>query len=215
MRNRYGTDTGPMGPMASCSQPGSPGLLLSIQIGQVRPLLVGGRRLVSAIGKTTVAGPVEVGLLGLAGDEQADLSVHGGLGKAVYALPSEHMTWWQAQRQAQGATMFEEALLAGYLGENLSLQGVLEQHLFVGDRLDFGDVVLRVTQPREPCGKFNAVMGYAQAAKDMVQSGRCGFYLAVEHMGTLQAGARFRLVRGAGQTSIAEALRHKAWKHLR
>jgi len=191
------------------------GQLLAIQTGQVRPLMVGGRKLVSAIGKTTVSGPIEVGVLGLAGDEQADLSVHGGLSKAVYALPSEHLPWWQAQRQAQGATMFEEALAPGYLGENLSLQGVREHDLFVGDRLDFGDVVLRVTQPREPCGKFNAVMGYAGAAKDMVQSGRCGFYLAVDQIGTLQAGASFRLIRGSGNTRIAEALQHKAWKHLR
>ena len=97
------------------------GTLLAIQIGQVRPLMVGGRKLVSAIGKTTVSGPIEVGVLGLAGDEQADLSVHGGMSKAVYALPSEHLSWWQAQRQTRGATLFEETLAPGYLGENLSL----------------------------------------------------------------------------------------------
>lgn len=201
--------------MQSSSPPGFSGTLLAIQIGQVRPLMVGGRKLVSAIGKTTVAGPIEVGVLGLVGDEQADLSVHGGLGKAVYALPTEHLPWWQAQRQAQGVTMFEEALAPGFLGENLSLQGVLEQDLFVGDRLDFGDVVLRVTQPREPCGKFNAVMGYAQAAKDMVQSGRCGFYLAVDQPGRLQAGASFQIIPGQRSVSVAQALQHKAWKHLR
>jgi len=201
--------------MASSSTAVLSGQLLAIQTGQVRPLMVGGRKLVSAIGKATVSGSIEFGVLGLAGDEQADLSVHGGLSKAVYALPSEHLPWWQAQRQAQGATMFEEPLAPGYLGENLSLQGVLEQDLFIGDRLDFGDVVLRVTQPREPCGKFNAVMGYAQAAKDMVQSGRCGFYLAVEQIGKLQAGSTFRLIRGSGNTRITEALQHKAWKHLR
>ncbi len=177
--------------------------------------MVGGRKLVSAIGKTTVSGPIEVGVLGLAGDEQADLSVHGGLSKAVYALPSEHLAWWQAQRQVRGATMFEETLAPGYLGENLSVQGVLEQDLFVGDRLDFGDVVLRVTQPREPCGKFNAVMGYAGAAKDMVQSGRCGFYLAVEQTGRLQAGATFQMIPGPRSVSVVQALQHKAWKHLR
>ncbi len=201
--------------MQSSSPPGFSGTLLAIQIGQVRPLMVGGRKLVSAIGKATVAGPIEVGVLGLVGDEQADLSVHGGLGKAVYALPSEHLPWWQAQRQAQGVTMFEEALAPGFLGENLSLQGVLEQDLFVGDCLDFGGVVLRVTQPREPCGKFNAVMGYAQAAKDMVQSGRCGFYLAVDQPGRLQAGASFQIIPGQRSVSVAQALQHKAWKHLR
>ena len=191
------------------------GQLLSIQTGQVRPLMVGGRKLVSAIGKTSVSGAVAVGVLGLAGDEQADLSVHGGLSKAIYALPSEHLAWWQAQRQTQGVTLFEETLAAGYLGENLSLQGLLEQDLFIGDRLDFGGVVLRVSQPREPCGKFNAVMGYAGAAKDMVQSGRCGFYLAVEQTGFLQAGATCQVLAGSRSTCVTEALRHKAWKHLR
>jgi MOSC domain-containing protein YiiM len=201
--------------MPPSSPPGLSGTLLAIQTGRVRPLMVGGRKLVSAIGKTTVSGPIEVGVLGLAGDEQADLSVHGGLSKAVYALPFEHLAWWQVQRQTRGATMFEEALAPGYLGENLSLQGLLEHELFIGDRLDFGEVVLRVTQPREPCGKFNAVMGYAQAAKDMVQSGRSGFYLAVEQSGTLQAGAPCQVLPGSRSTRVSEALQLKAWKHLR
>jgi MOSC domain-containing protein YiiM len=201
--------------MAFSSTAALSGQLLAIQTGQARPLMVGGRKLVSAIGKTTVSGPIEVVLLGLTGDEQADLSVHGGLSKAVYALPSEHLPWWQAQRHAQGVTMFEEPLAPGYLGENLSLQGLLEQDLYIGDRLDFGNVVLRVTQPREPCGKFNAVMGYAQAAKDMVQSGRCGFYLAVEKPGFLQAGATCQVQAGSRSTRVTEALQHKAWKHLR
>lgn len=196
-------------------RPHAEGRLLSLQIGQVRPLMVGGRTLVSAIGKTAVSGPVDVGVLGLAGDEQADLSVHGGLSKAVYALPSEHLPWWQAQRQTHSATMFDETLPPGRLGENLSLEGLLEEDLFIGDSLDFGNVVLRVTQPREPCGKFNAVMGYALAAKDMVQSGRCGFYLAVEQPGRLQAGASFKVIPGPRSVSIAQALQHKAWKHLR
>lgn len=201
--------------MPLSSPTGLSGTLLAIQTGRVRPLMVGGRKLVSAIGKTTVSSPIEVGVLGLAGDEQADLSVHGGLSKAVYALPSEHLAWWQAQRQLHRATMFEEPLAPGYLGENLSLQGLLEHGLFIGDRLDFGEVVLRVTQPREPCGKFNAVMGYAQAAKDMVQSGRSGFYLAVEQAGLLQAGATCQVLPGSRSTCVTEALQHKAWKHLR
>jgi len=187
-----------------------PGVSGQLQTGQVRPLQVGGRKRVSAIGKTPVSGPVAVGALGLAGDEQADLTVHGGLSKAVYALPSEHLPWWQAQRLAQGATLFDDVLPPGFLGDNLSLQGVLETDLYLGDRLDFGGVVLRVTQPREPCGKFNAVMAYARAAQDMVTSGRCGFYLAVDKPGTLQAGALFAVIPGSRATSVAQALMHKA-----
>jgi len=191
------------------------GRVLSIQTGRVRPLRVGERKLMSAMGKTPVTGPVALGPLGLMGDEQADLSVHGGLSKAVYALPSEHLLWWQAQRQARGVTLFDEVLDPGYLGENLSLQGVSEQDVFIGDCLKLGDVVLRVTQPREPCGKFNAVMGYALAAKDMVQSGRCGFYLAVDQPGVVQAGVSFDVIPGPRSISITQALQHKAWKHLR
>jgi MOSC domain-containing protein YiiM len=190
------------------------GRLRTIQTGKVRPLRVGDRKLMSAICKTSVA-QANAGPLGLAGDEQSDLSVHGGLSKAIYALPFEHLAWWQQQRQAQGVTLFDEPLAPGYLGENLSLEGLLEDQVFVGDLLRFDEVVLRVTQPREPCGKFNAVMGYAQAAKDMVQSGRCGFYLAVDVGGTLRAGESFRLEPGPQAVSIAQALGHKAWKHLR
>ena len=190
------------------------GRLLSIQIGKVRPLRVGERTLMSAIGKSPIDGAVTVGPLGLADDEQADLSVHGGLSKAVYALPSEHLAWWQQQRQARGVTLFEETLAPGYLGENLSLQGLLEHEVFIGDILRFEEVTLRVTQPREPCSKFNAVMGYAQAAKDMVQSSRSGFYLAVDVAGLLRAGESFELLPGPRATSIAQALGHKARKHL-
>ena len=189
--------------------------VLSIQTGRVRPLMVAERKLMSAIGKIPVTGAALVGPLGLEGDEQSDLSVHGGLSKAIYALPSEHLAWWQAQRQTQGVTLFDEPLAPGYLGENLSLQGLLEDQVFIGDLLRFEQVVLRVTQPREPCGKFNAVMGYTHAAKDMVQSGRCGFYLAVDVGGTLRAGESFTVERGPQAVSIAQALGHKAWKHLR
>ena len=191
------------------------GCVLSIQLGQVRPLQVGGRKLMSAIGKAEVSGPVAVGPLGLAGDEQADLSVHGGLSKAVYALPCEHLDWWQAQRQARGVSLFDEALAPGALGENLSLTGLNEEAVFIGDTWHFAEVVLRVTEPRQPCGKFNAVMGYDQAGRDMVHSGRCGFYLAVDKPGTLLPGETFAVQPGQRATSIAAALRHKAWKHLR
>ena len=189
--------------------------LVHINLGTVRRLRVGERNLMSAIGKAPALGPVKVAPLGLVGDEQADLSVHGGLDKAVYAFPLEHLAYWQQQRVAHGVSLFEETLPPGFVGENLSLTGLREDAVFIGDRLHFADCVLRVTQPREPCGKFNAVMGYTQAARDMVQSGCCGFYLAVERVGTLQSGETFELVPGARQTSIAQALAFKRHKHLR
>jgi MOSC domain-containing protein YiiM len=189
--------------------------LLNINTGTARPLRIEGRDYLSAIGKTPVSGPVAVGALGLAGDEQADPSVHGGLSKAIYAYPQEHLPYWQAQRREHGVSLFDELLPPGFLGENLSLSGLLEADVWVGDLLHFPDCVLRVTEPRQPCFKFNAVMGFAHASKRMAQSGHCGFYLAVKTPGTLQAGQTFSLQPGSRGMSIAQAFSGKRGKHLR
>jgi len=195
---------------------GTHAAILSLHVGQVRPLKVGERVIRSAIAKQAVRGCVSVAALGLQGDEQEDLSVHGGVRKAVYALPRQHLVWWQAQRMQAGATLFDEPIEPGQLGENLSLEGVDEHEVFIGDELHFeGGVVLRVTEPRQPCSKFNAVLGYERAGKDMVQSGRCGFYLAVLHTGSLSAGERFTVHGGSREINIATALQHKARKHMR
>lgn len=191
------------------------GTVCSVNVGIARPLMAGGRRVLSGIGKQAVSGPVAVARLGLAGDEQADLSVHGGLDKAVYACPAEHSAFWQARRQENGVSLFDEALPGGFVGENLSLQGLLEPQVWVGDELHFPDCVLRVTAPREPCFKFNAIMGYPQAARDMVLSGCSGFYLAVDVSGTIEAGQAFTLVPGRRSLGITQALAAKRIKHLR
>jgi MOSC domain-containing protein YiiM len=184
--------------------------LVSVNVAVARPLNIGGRRVMSAIGKHPVLGPVEVRPLGLEGDEQADLSVHGGLSKAVYAYPSEHYAWWQQARADAGASLFDEALPPGMFGENLTVRGLLEQDLWIGDRLVFPDCTLVVSEPRQPCFKFNAVMGFAQAAKLMAQSGYCGWYLRVERPGSLEAGQGFELLPGARQLSVREAFLPKA-----
>lgn len=191
------------------------GSVQHVSVGIARPLRTGDRTVLSGIGKAPVTGPVTVGPLGLAGDEQVDLTVHGGLTKAVYAYPAEHYAFWQAQRRTHGVSLFDEALPPGFMGENLTLQGLLESQVWVGDTLHFPDCVLRVTAPREPCFKFTAVMGFAQAGRVMVQSGRCGFYLAVEVPGTLQAGQPFRLEPGQRGLGIPQALAAKWAKHRR
>ena len=201
--------------MAEPGQPVHAGRLLSVQTGRAAPLQAGGRRILSAIGKRPVTGPVTVQAMGLAGDEQADLSVHGGLDKAVYAYPHEHYGFWQAQRQAHGVSLFDEALPPGFVGENLSLLGLLEHQVFVGDTLHFADCVLRITAPREPCFKFNAVMGFNTAARLMATQARCGFYLAVAQPSTLVAGEPFTVVAGRRALSIQQAIMGKLAKHLR
>lgn len=189
--------------------------LLSLNTGTARPLRIEGRHFLSAIGKTSAPGPLAVGAMGLAGDEQADPSVHGGLSKAIYAYPQEHLPFWQAQRREHGVSLFDEVLPPGFMGENLSLTGLLEADVWVGDELHFPDCVLRVTEPRQPCFKFNAVMGFGHASKAMATSGHCGFYLAVAKPGTLQAGQAFTLRPGSRALSIAQAFAGKRGKHLR
>lgn len=189
--------------------------LLSINVGQVRKLRVGERQLPSAIGKHTVSGAVAVGKLGLAGDTQADDSVHGGLAKAVYAYPMEHYPFWQQLRREHGVSLFDEDLPHGFMGENLTISGLLEQEVWAGDELHFPDCVLRVTEARSPCGKFAAVMGFAGAPKAMFEGNTCGFYLAVDVPGTLQAGQSFTLQPGSRSVSIATSLQAKRYKHVR
>ncbi|NDP41008.1 MAG: MOSC domain-containing protein [Rhodoferax sp.] len=189
--------------------------LLSIQAAPARRIQIDGRAILSAIHKLPVTGAVLVGPLGLAGDEQADLSVHGGLDKAVYAYPAEHYPFWRAARAAAGLTEIDDALPFGSVGENLTLQGVLEADVWVGDVLWFAHCALRVTQPREPCYKFNAAMGFNGAAKTMAQHGCCGFYLAVDQPGHLRAGEGFDLVPGPRRLRITESFKAKMFKHLR
>ena len=189
--------------------------LLGVQAAKVRRVMINDRLVPSAMHKTAVGGPVRVGALGLDVDEQADLSVHGGLEKAVYAYPHEHYAYWRQAREDAGLGGIDDALLPGALGENLTLQGLLETDVWVGDVLQFANCALRVTQPREPCFKFNASMGFNQASKQMAQTGLCGFYLAVDQAGTVQAGETGTLVPGPRRASIPERFQAKLFKHLR
>ena len=189
--------------------------IVSVQTGVVRPLRVGERRVLSAIGKTPVGGAVAVGPLGLAGDEQADPAYHGGLDKAVYAYPVEHLPFWQKQRREADVSLFDETLPPGFMGENLSIEGLLEHEVWIGDELHFPGCVLRVTAPREPCFKFNAVMGLNQAGRLMMERLCSGFYLAVVRTGTIEAGEAFQLVPGTRGLRVSEAFAAKRLKHLR
>ena len=189
--------------------------LLSLQTGVARRLQINGRAILSAIHKQATAEPVPLMPLGLMGDEQADLSVHGGLDKAVYAYPSEHYPFWLAEREAAGQGGIDATLPWGSMGENLSLQGLLETDVWVGDVLQFPHAALRVTQPREPCFKFNAAMGFNTASQRMAQHGCCGFYLAVDEPGTLRAGESFTLIPGPRRLGIPEMFKAKFFKHMR
>ena len=178
--------------------------LVSVNVGVARERVIDGRVVLTAIGKQAVAGPVSVGPLGLAGDEQADLSVHGGLSKAVYAYPAEHYPFWQTVRAQAGVAGWEATLPPGMLGENLTITGLLENQAWVGDVLRFADCELAVSEPRFPCFKFNAAMGFRHALKLMAANAWCGFYLAVRSPGRVAAGEAFELVPGPREVGITE-----------
>ena len=189
--------------------------LLSVQVGTARRVKMGERSVLTAFGKQPTLSETVVMPLGLMGDEQADLSVHGGLEKAVYAYPSEHYAFWQNARLEADVSPMDNRLPHGARGENLTLAGLLEAQVWAGDILRFPNCELKVSLPREPCGKFNAMMGFARASKLMAHSGFCGFYLSVETAGTVQAGQSFKLILGRRSVGIAQLFNAKLGKHLR
>jgi MOSC domain-containing protein YiiM len=188
------------------------GTIQSLNVARATPVMINGRKVMTAIAKRSVEGRAAVLPLGLEGDEQADLSVHGGLSKAVYAYPSEHYAFWQTVRAQAGVSLWDEPLPPGSLGENLTVTGVLENQLWIGDVLRFPQCALAVSEPRYPCFKLTAAMGFAHAAKLMVQSAWCGFYLAVRETGTIAAGESFTIDPGPREVGIAELFRARTRK---
>lgn len=200
--------------------------LLTISVGKAAPLFAGedrnvpekgGQSVLSGIRKKPVSTAddpqaIAVHALGLAGDEQADLTVHGGRNQAVYAYPVEHYPVWQTMRMQ--ALKIDEALPHGSFGENLTIAGLLEVDAWIGDVLVFGDspVRMRITRPRSPCFKFNAVMGFKQASRMMVQSGYTGFYLEVLQTGSIRAGTAVTIVPGDRQMRIEELHRNRSYQ---
>ena len=161
--------------------------LLSIQIGRIAPL--GPDGVPSGFVKSAVDGPIEVTFLGLAGDEQADLTVHGGADKALYAYPAAHHRAW-AEDYPRHAARF----VAGGVGENLTIEGWTEADLCVGDVHRIGTAHLQVCQPRQPCFKFSLHFDDNKLPKAMVGNGRAGWYYRVIERGTIRAGDAVTLV---------------------
>jgi MOSC domain-containing protein YiiM len=180
--------------------------VLTVSVGLATPIAIPNRgHVASAIVKTpfsTLANPrpVHVARLGLTGDEQADRSVHGGPAKAVYAYPREHYPIWETIRMQAG---IPGALPHGWFGENLTIEGLTEPFVWIGDVLRIGEVELRVESPRSPCFKFDARMDFDQASKVMNQSGFTGFYCSVLRDGTLAAGDAMSLVAGERGRDVA------------
>ena len=162
----------------------------SVSIGEPRTVVHDGRDVETGIYKSPVDGPVRVTALGIEGDGQADLSVHGGRDKAVYAYPLKHYASWAAE-------LGVDALEPSQFGENLAVTEIDEDNVRIGDRFRFGTVVAIVAQPRLPCFKLGIRMGDPGFPPRFLQSGRLGIYLRVEAEGETQAGDAFELVEPA------------------
>jgi MOSC domain-containing protein YiiM len=189
---------GDRGPLAASVQPM---WVISVNVGVPRPLRWKGREVTTGIFKEPVADRVPIRHLNLDGDRQADLAMHGGAAKAVYAYPSGHYAFWRDQ--------LGDALPFGAFGENLTVEGLpLETEASVGDRFRVGSAELVVTQPRLPCYKLGLRFGRADMVKRFLASGRTGYYLAVEIEGAVAAGDPVEIVaRHPGRISVAEITR--------
>lgn len=162
-------------------------IVRAVHVGRVAPL--GPDAIPSGFFKQPVTGRVAAGELGLAGDAQADLRVHGGVDKAVYAYPVEGYPAWIADFPARART-----LTAGGMGENLVTSGLSEDEVRIGDIHRVGSALFQVTQPRQPCFKLGLYHREPKMVRRMLETGRCGWYLRVLEPGEIGAGDGLEVV---------------------
>ena len=183
--------------------------IVSVNVGLPRPVEWRGRRIMTGIFKDPVAGRVAVRKLNLAGDRQADLSVHGGVHKAVYVYPSEHYPFWRNELEMS-------ALPWGAFGENLTTEGWWEDEIHIGDRFRAGTAEFVVTQPRMPCFKLALKFDRDDVLERFLESGRPGFYLAVEKEGELGTGDAFeRIQEDERHVRVTDIVQLYMYRHAR
>ena len=166
-----------------------------------RTLEYKGRAVTTGIFKNPVSGSIRMKTLGLDGDEQADLTVHGGPDKAVYLYPGEHYPYWREQYP-------EIKMPWGMFGENLTAEGLLEDEVNIGDKFRIGSVKVVVTQPRMPCYKLAMKFDRNDIIKKFLVSGRSGLYFKVLEEGDVQAGDPIDIItRDKNKISIKDIVR--------
>src|SRR5436190_1937487 len=155
--------------------------ILSVNVGLPREVTWRGKLVTTGIFKEPVQGRVMMRRLNLDGDQQADLTVHGGVSKAVYAYPSEHYGYWRTELPGMD-------LARGMLGENFTTEGLMENAVYIGDRFRIGETEVMVTEPRMPCYKLGIKFGRADIIKRTLASRSTGFYFAVMREGMVGPG---------------------------
>ena len=180
--------------------------LISLNVGRPRLVVSKGEPVSTGIFKEPVSGPVMLRTLNLDGDRQADLTVHGGISKAVYAYPLEHYEFWKSE-------LPEMELPYGMFGENFTTTGLLESSVNVGDRFRVGEAELMITEPRLPCYKLGIKFGRTDIIRKFLQSRRTGLYFAVVKEGKVKAGDDIELLsRDANNITIADVTRLYAFE---
>ena len=180
--------------------------IVSVNVGLPREVSWQGKLVTSGIFKEPLDGPVMMRTLKLDGDGQADLTVHGGASKAVYAYPSEHYDYWRAELPGVD-------LPWGMFGENFTTGGLIEEAVYIGDKFRIGETEVMVTEPRMPCYKLGIKFGRADIIKRFLASRRTGFYFAVAREGTVSAGDAAELVgREQHEISVADITRLYAFE---
>ena len=167
--------------------------LISVNVGLPRLAMRNGEPVSTGIFKEPVSDRVMLRTLNLDGDRQADLSVHGGPSKAVYAYPSEHYQFWRHE-------LPEMELPWGMFGENFTTEGLHEAQLNIGDQFRIGSAVVMVTEPRMPCYKLGIRFGRTDIIKRFLASERTGFYLSVLQEGEVGIGDEFELIQNNKQS---------------
>lgn len=172
--------------------------VLSVNVGEPREVQWRGKTVLTGIFKSPVQGRVVARKHNLDGDRQADLSVHGGIYKAIYLYPSEHYAYWRD-------ALPDAELSWGNFGENLTTEGLLEEEVRIGDRFRIGSVEVVVSQPRLPCYKLGVRFGRLDMEKRFLKSGHVGFYFSVAEEGDVAAGDTISLLeRNEGGMTVAE-----------
>jgi len=184
--------------------------VISVNVGLPREVRWQGKPVRTSIWKEPVSGPVRVGRFNLDGDEQSDLSVHGGARKSVYAYPSEHYPSWRTELPGM-------ELPWGIFGENLTTEGLVEAGVHIGDHFRIGTAEFAVTQPRMPCFKLGIRFGRPDIVEEFRRSGRSGFYFSVIREGHVAAGDSIELVaREAESPTVSEMVLQsnegRSWK---
>ena len=173
--------------------------VLSVNVGTPKQYDWMGQAITTSIFKSPVEGEVQVAKFDLVGDVQSDLTVHGGVHKAVYVYPHEHYAYWMEQGI--------KPLTMGNFGENLTVEGLLEGDIHIGDELEIGSARFAITQPRLPCYKLQVRFNRPEMTKIFWHSRRFGFYLKVTREGSLAADAPINIVkRDPNAVSVADLI---------